>query len=118
MNILDDSKLLHELNTLRNENSSAYLNLKRNISAAYQMYYMHKAEGEFNSGNIEYFRWYKVTADAKEQFAKYCGVSDGESIKYFIVFPFKMFCDVAASFHLLSIFLIQIIIIHRINSFL
>ena len=84
MNILNDIKLLRELDTLRNEYDSAYLNLKRNITSAYQMYLVQKAETDFRNKSLDCFRCYLVDDHTKSRFAAYCGVDSGERIYYMI----------------------------------
>ena len=84
MSILNDTKLLRELDTLRNEYDSAYLNLKRNITSAYQMYLVQKAETDFRNKSLDCFRCYLVDDHAKNRFATYCGVDSGERIYYMI----------------------------------
>lgn len=84
MKILNDTKLLRELDTLRNEYDSAYLNLKRNITSAYQMYLVQKAEIDFRNKSLDCFRCYLVDDHTKNRFAAYCGVDSGERIYYMI----------------------------------
>ena len=84
MKILNDTKLLRELDTLRNEYDSAYLNLKRNITSAYQMYLVQKAETDFRNKSLDCFRCYLVDDHTKNRFAAYCGVDFGERIYYMI----------------------------------
>ena len=84
MSILNDTKLLHELDTLRNEYDSAYLNLKRNITSAYQMYLVQKAETDFRNKSLDCFRCYLVDDHTKNWFAAYCGADSGERIYYMI----------------------------------
>ena len=84
MSILNDTKLLRELDTLRNEYDSAYLNLKRNITSAYQMYLVQKAETDFRNKTLDSFSCYLVDSHIKNRFAAYCGVDSGERIYYMI----------------------------------
>ena len=84
MSILNDTKLLRELDTLRNEYDSAYLNLKRNITSAYQMYLVQKAETDFRNKSLECFKCYLVDDHTKNRFTAYCGVDSGERIYYMI----------------------------------
>lgn len=84
MEIEKDTKVLKQLNLLRNETPTIYYNLKRNIDAVYKMYLYSKADQDFMSKFTYAFDCYSIDKDNMEDFAAYCGVPDTDRIFLFV----------------------------------
>lgn len=81
-----DSKLFKELESIRNNDLAAYLNLKQNISTVHQKILMEEAERDYLGLNYDGYLTYKVTPQEQSLFAEYLGIksNDVEEIILFL----------------------------------